>query len=129
MSFKKCLSLYNLLDRAKSIISGGSVASAHETLEVSAYLKFFPAQRDLRKQLVGLAYGKLSRDNHADFGTYYILYQQAVELYVFDKEKYNPRIACFAASQMQRLSTKAGKYSRKTEECLRGLSRAGLAIA
>ena len=126
--FKKCLTLHNLLERARSIISGGLVASAHEILEVSAHLKFFPAQRNLRKQLVGLAYAKLSRDNHADFGTYFTLYRQALELYIFDKE-YNPRIARFAARQMQRLSTKASKYSRKTEQCLKDLRRAGVAIA
>jgi len=126
--FKKCLTLHNLLERARSIISGGFIASAHEILEVSAHLKFFPAQRNLRKQLVGLAYAKLSKDNHADFGTYFTLYRQALELYIFDKE-YNPRIAYFAARQMQRLSTKAGKYSRKTEQCLKDLRRAGVAIA
>lgn len=126
---KNGISLANLEFRAKNIISRGLNASAHELLEVSAHLKFFPAQRNLRKELVGRAYTKLYKDNHADFGTYLILYRQALELYVLDTEKYNPGIACFAVKQMDRLSAKASKYSRKTEECLRDLSRAGIAVA
>ena len=107
--------LYHLLDRAKELLGRGG--STRDLVEVAAYLKFFPAQRSLRKELISQAYTQLSKVNRGDFPTYHLLFGQGVELFILDKCQYNPEIPRFALTNMKALSSRAHKYLHVAEKC------------
>ena len=107
--------LYHLLNRAKDLLRLGG--STRDLVEVAAHLKFFTAQRSLRKELISQAYTQLSKANSGDFPTYRLLFSQGVELFILDKCQYNPEISRFALTNMKALSSRAHKYLHVAEEC------------
>lgn len=125
---KNGISFENIELRAKQALGQWLQTPAHELINLSAHLKFTPAQRPRRRELLSRAHLKLSKDNNADFCTYELLYKEALEVFILDTEKCGREIVSFAVGQMKALSLKALKDSRRAEEYRKAVSRIGIAV-